>query len=106
MYLRKEYVPNCSDKFAFFYGPVLLAGRLGNEGMPDQVFARGENDFTRTDQYDYKGNIPFFPKGVSADACLEILDKSELRFISGEGTEFIPFYKILEERYSVYWKEE
>ena len=106
MYLRKEYVPNCSEKFAFFYGPVLLAGRLGNEGMPDQVFARGENDFTRTDQYDYKGNIPFFPKGVSADACLEIMDKSELQFISGEGTEFIPFYKILEERYSVYWKEE
>ena len=59
MYLRKEYVPNCSDKFAFFYGPVLLAGRLGDAGMPDQVFARRENDYTRTNLYEYKGNFLF-----------------------------------------------
>lgn len=105
MSLRKEYVLNCPEKFAFFYGPVLLAGKLGREGMPERVFTRGENDFTHTDKYDYKGSIPYFRKGLPAGKCLKATDKDELEFISEEGVEFVPFYKILEERYSVYWEE-
>lgn len=105
MHLRKEYVPDSPDKFAFFYGPVLLAGKLGKSGMPDQVFARGENDFTHTDQYDYKGNMPCFSKGFPADVCLKAVEKDKLSFISEEGIEFVPLYQIMEERYSVYWQE-
>lgn len=103
--LRKEYMPGCPDRFAFFYGPVLLAGKLGKDNMPGEVFARCENDFTRTDQYDYKGIVPEFQMGTSADDCLKKGDSTGLKFVSVTGLEFIPFYEMMEECCSVYWKE-
>ena len=105
MSLRKEYIPNCSDRFALFYGPVLLAGKLGKSDMPETVFAFGENDFTRSDRYDYKDAIPDFQKGTSAARCLTKTAPADLKFLSITGIEFVPFYEIMEERHSVYWKE-
>lgn len=103
--LRKEYMPGRPDKFAFFYGPVLLAGKLGKENMPETVFARGENDFTGSRNYDYNRTIPVFQKTKDAKECLSRETGPGIRFRSEHGIELVPFYDVMEERYTVYWEE-
>ena len=106
--LWKEAVPGYSKRFAIFYGPVLLAGKLGTANMPESVLAGGENDYTKTTTYDYKGTLPVFTSNLAADKCLELTDASTLTFKSlatapQNGIEFVPLYNIMNERYSVYW---
>lgn len=80
--LWKEAVPGYSKRFAIFYGPVLLAGKLGTANMPESVLAGGENDYTKTTTYDYKGTLPVFTSNLAADKCLELTDASTLTFKS------------------------
>ena len=41
MRLTTEPLPGDAEYAAFFYGPVLLAGRLGTEGLTDADFHGG-----------------------------------------------------------------
>jgi hypothetical protein len=87
-----------------FYGPLLLAGRLGRDGMP--------NDFADKDAYLKLPPVPV-PAIVNASAnpadWLTLTDASTLTFKAHDagpasGILFQPLYAVHHERYSVYWE--
>lgn len=105
MSFRLEFLPDDPARAAVFYGPVLLAGRLGTEGFegcqPDSDPTKHNDYYT----YDYK-----IPEGL--DTTLEV-DKDNLQasfehidglnFKTADGDILSPLYDIHRERYVVYW---
>lgn len=102
--LRLERAKDVPSMVSLFYGPVLLAGRLGNDGMP--------RDFADKDAY-----LQFPPAPVPAIVnpsanpadWLTHADASTLTFKAHDagpasGIVFQPLYAVHHERYSVYWE--
>ena len=102
--LRLERAKDTPSMVSVFYGPVLLAGRLGNDGMP--------RDFADKDAYLKLPPAPV-PAIVNASAnpadWLTLADASTLTFKAHDagpasGLVFQPLYAVHHERYSVYWE--
>jgi uncharacterized protein len=102
--LRLERAKDIPSMVSVFYGPVLLAGRLGHDGMP--------NDFADKDAHLKLPPSPV-PAIVNASAdpadWLTLADASTLTFRAHDagpasGTLFQPHYAVHHERYSVYWE--
>ena len=102
--LRLERAKDVPSLVSVFYGPVLLAGRLGSDGMP--------KDFADKDAY---VKLPPSPVPVivnaSADPAdwLTLADASTLTFKAHDagpasGIVFQPLHAVHHERYSVYWQ--
>jgi DUF1680 family protein len=88
---------------SFFHGPVLLAGALGREGMPESDIVAKQTEFH---------NLP--PIAVPA---LASLSPEALKPVPGRRLTFtaaaadgnqqvrlIPFYQLHHQRYSLYWR--
>jgi uncharacterized protein len=101
--LRMERAKDVNSMVSIFYGPVLLAGQLGNSNMPD--------DFADKDKY-----LPTAPAAVPTISSsstnpadwLERLDGSGLASKAqnvgpASGITFAPLYATHHQRYSVYW---
>lgn len=91
---------------SFFYGPVLLAGALGTNGMP-------VSDMTASQVAFHKVPVPPVPKLSSlSSAALTAMPGEPLRFVARVGGEtnlanfmtFLPFYELHHQRYSIYWR--
>lgn len=105
MSFRLEKMPDNPSMAAVFYGPVLLAGRLGTDGFEG---LQPYSDPTKhNDYYTYDYNIP---EGL--DTVLEIdendlqnmfVRKEGLNFETVDGDHLSPLYDIHRERYVVYW---
>jgi len=102
--LRLERAKDVPSMVSVFYGPLLLAGRLGRDGMP--------NDFADKDAYLKLPPVPV-PAIVNASAnpadWLTLTDASTLTFKAHDagpasGILFQPLYAVHHERYSVYWE--
>jgi len=109
MALRAEPLPGNPDVIAFLYGLVVLAGRLGREGLTpgaDIIV----NERTYGDVLNDKVEVPV----LSGDAK-EVV--SRIKPSTGEALTFrtegigrphdvtlIPFYRVAHERYNLYWK--
>ncbi|HEX8149174.1 MAG TPA: beta-L-arabinofuranosidase domain-containing protein [Pyrinomonadaceae bacterium] len=109
MSLRAEPLPGNTDVFAFLYGPVVLAGRLGREGLTpgaDIIV----NERTYGDVLNDRVEAPVLVGDVS-----EVV--SQIKPSTGEALTFrtqgigrphdvslIPFYRVAHERYNLYWK--
>ena len=102
MSLRLETMDSDPSKAAIFYGPLLMAARLGTDGFagcqPDSD-PREYNDYYK---YDYR-----IPEGI--DDSLSRGDFDAIRRISGldfelpSGLVLSPLYDIHRERHIVYW---
>ena len=103
--LRLERAKDSPSTVSVFYGPVLLAGRLGKDGMP-------AGDFADKDAY-----LQFPPAPVPAIVnpsvnpadWLTLADAATLTFKAHDaglasGLVFQPLYAVHHERYSVYWE--
>lgn len=101
--LRIEAAQDRTDVVAVFYGPVLLAGRLGNAGMP--------KDLTGKDAH---GRVPpvaipaILTPATDPTAWLTPTDPAVLAFRfhdvgPASGLELRPLYDVHHERYTVYW---
>jgi hypothetical protein len=108
MQLCVEATPDDPSVQAVMYGPLVLAGRLGTDGLTGATL-RAPPTAPRT--------VPEFPPNsavaapvlksrgsdvsewVSRTGPLEFRTRGQDRDVS-----LIPFYKILDERYAVYWK--
>jgi hypothetical protein len=102
--LRLERAKDIPSMVSVFYGPILLAGRLGREGMP--------NDFADKDAYLKLPPVPV-PAIVNASAnpadWLTLADAATLTFKTRDagpatGIVFQPLYAVHHERYSAYWE--
>ena len=105
MSFRLERLSDDPSQAAVFYGPVLLAGRLGTEG-----FAGCQPDSDPTKYNDYYKYDYHIPEGL--DTVLKI-DEGDLQnmfkrvsgldFVTEDGDRLSPLYDIHRERYVVYW---
>ncbi len=112
MRLTTEPLPDSTRYAAFFYGPVLLAGRLGTEGLAPADF-HGGGPFDSPGQTAQKkipeSHVPVFV-GTPADALRRIapVPGQPLTFGTGGLTRprpvtLVPFYRLFFERYALYW---
>lgn len=103
MRLRAEPMPDDPGLQAFAYGPLVLAGLLGNEGItPQMVYGHLGPDL--------KSHPLDAPELRAPAAELESWLKpatDALTFrTTGQQREltFVPLYKVLDQRYGVYWR--
>lgn len=96
--LRKENSP-AEDLVTLFYGPFLLAGRLGTEGMKSP--APVSNPELYNDYYTYDYNIS---EGIEKNLDFDNIKRIEpLKWQTSGGIILEPFYDIHGERHQVYW---
>jgi DUF1680 family protein len=109
MHLHAQAMPDDDSIQAFMYGPLVLVGRLGVEGLTPQTL-RAEPTKPRTVP-EYKADpVPAPTFSASAD------DLSTWIHPSGDGAltfrtvgqardvTLVPFYQVMDERYAVYWR--
>lgn len=106
MEIQLETTPDNPQKGALIYGPLVLAGELGTEGM--QSPAPFSNPEFYNDYYTYDYHIP---AGLNTtlqvdlkhpERCLQRTGKS-LEFRNQQGTLLKPLYDLHRQRYVVYW---
>ena len=92
---------------AFAYGPIVLAGIMGTEGMIKPAPYSDPNLYN--DYYTYHYNVPQnITTTVSVDThktsdFIKPVDRRKLTFQTKEGVILKPLYDIHRERYVVYW---
>ncbi len=96
------------NKAAIMYGPLVLAGKMGTEGMTG--CAPFSDPSLYNDYYTYDYNVPDnFKTSLKLDRnnlsnSIKRIDEKELAFISvDEKIRLEPIHKIHHERYVVYW---
>jgi hypothetical protein len=107
MRLRTEPLPGTTDTIAVFYGPVLLAGNLGNDGLD------GGRRYGPSAPQIGRMKMPAVPVFVSEPAQL----LASIAPVAGGPLVFrtsrlgwpadvtlVPFWKAQDIRYTVYWK--
>lgn len=110
MRLHTEALAGDSTQQAVLYGPLVLAGRLGQDGLTGQM------------QYDADhGETQLAPSGaprgamavdvksladIRSAAWVEPVPGQSLTFrtVGSNPTNLIPLYRVFGERYGVYWK--
>ena len=111
MVLRTESLPGAPEFVAFVYGPIVLAGRLGTEGVtPDaQIIV---NERTSGNMLNAAIDVPTLV-GTSSELVRRTrpVRGAPLSFTtSGIGrphdVTLAPFYRLAHERYNLYWKVE
>ena len=100
MGLRLEPLQGDSTRAALFYGPVLLAGQLGTEGM--EAPAPHSDPSKYNDYYTYNYHIPDHLKTAMLD--IDSLEHTApLEWKTDEGITVTPLYDTHRQRYVLYW---
>jgi DUF1680 family protein len=105
MSLHLETLPNTETIVAFLYGPIVLAGQLGTEGLAGS-YAPNQSDFNKV----IDPNVPVLVTDInSVLAHIEPVAGNPLAFQTKgigkpEDITLIPFYRTHHQRYSVYWQ--
>lgn len=106
MQVRIETTPDNPGKGALLYGPLVLAGERGTEGM--QFPAPFSNPKLYNDYYTYDFHVPAgLPTTLQVDVkhperTLQ-RDGKELKFTTAQGDVIRPLYDLHRQRYVVYW---
>ena len=109
MTLRAEPLPGTPDVVAFLYGPIVLAGRLGHEGLApgSQIIV---NERESGSMLNAGVEVPFLA-GDAATLPKRIRQEphSPLMFRTvGVGrphdVELAPYISLAHEHYNLYWK--
>ncbi len=106
MKLRKYTARDNASNIAFFYGPVLLAGRFGKEGLPQDTIV----DETKLNPA--TADVPvLWTDSEDIQSWISAKDEAALTFeiakevaSHGQTVELVPFYAIHHEFYNIYWK--
>lgn len=106
MGLRVEAMPDNPNRIAILYGPIVLAGRLGTEGMPDGgAYADSDTRYIEEPAPD----VPVFVADATrVTDWVKPLAGSPLTFHTvgaGRPADVVlePFWRVNHERYSIYW---
>jgi hypothetical protein len=108
MQLYTEELPGHPDVVALLYGPIVLAGKFGSEGIE----AGGDliaNERTYGDVLNRPVDVPAwrgrphdFPKSILASSEKPLAFQAR-GFEHGREVELVPYYSIAHERYNLYW---
>lgn len=107
MSLRLESTPDNPSKAAVLYGPVVLAGQMGRDGM--EAPAPFSDPSKYNDYYTYDYNVPqgletsLELKDGDIAKTLKRVSGSPLTFVTEGGLVLKPLYDTHHERYVVYW---
>lgn len=100
MKLHMEIMPDDKNKVAFFYGPIVLAGGLGNFGITHDL------EYGVYGPYNDKPVEAPVIKAFSKNLSHNLIKESTLRFraltTKGDSVQFVPFYQIFHQRYMIY----
>lgn len=99
LFLRTESMPDNPNRIAVFYGPILLAGDLGPVGDTSRIPAFVTNTKPVSDWLEPVEGKPL--TFMTKNARL-VSDGSE-RVGAPKDVEMVPFYRLYNRRYSVYW---
>ncbi len=109
MSLRTEPLPNAPDHSALVYGPIVLAARLGTEGLePGSQLIINERESGNMLRADVK--IPRWTKPLdllAKNTRRTNPDKLEFRasgFEGGVDVNLLPWFRLAHERYNLYWQ--
>lgn len=106
MQFTLEHTPDNPNRAALLYGPIVLAGELGTEGM--QKPAPDSDPLKYNDYYTYNYHIP---EGLPTDLIInkkhpekDLIKVGEgLTFKTKDGVTVSPLYDVHRQRYVVYW---
>lgn len=106
MELRIETTPDDPSRGAVLYGPIVLAGQLGTDGM--QAPAPFSDPTVRNDYYTYDYHIP---AGLADTLAIDPAHPGRtlrregpgLTFTTPDGLRLAPLYDTHRRRYTVYW---
>ena len=109
MKLHLVATPDNAQKVAVAYGPIILAGEMGTEGM--QKPAPYSNPKLYNDYYTYKFNVPaglktalhLDEKNLNKEIVPVQSNKGLTFKVVNEGVTLEPLYRIHRQRYVVYW---
>ena len=125
MSLRTESMPDDPDRVAILYGPIVLAGALGTDGLPaGGAYAKDHLAFTGDDlflpselrsheaPYSMDGTPSVPTLRADPDRVTEWIKPVEGRPLTfrttgvglDEDVTLRPFYDVHHQRYTVYWK--
>ncbi|MCU0397399.1 MAG: glycoside hydrolase family 127 protein, partial [Cyclobacteriaceae bacterium] len=91
MTIYTESIPDNPDRIALLYGPLVLAGQLGND-MPDPVYGTTVLMTNNKQASDWVRPVAGSPLTFQTQAVARPQDVT-----------LIPFYKTYEQYYNVYW---
>jgi hypothetical protein len=107
MSLRTECLPGDPSQVAILYGPIVLAGELGREGLENvSPFAHSQLDLSHVPTPTVPGLLA---SAADLPAHVESVADSTLKFrTQGIGqphdVTLIPYYLLNHQRYAIYWK--
>ncbi|HEX6636795.1 MAG TPA: hypothetical protein VF033_03985, partial [Steroidobacteraceae bacterium] len=109
MSLHAEPLPNAPEYVALMYGPIVLGGRMGTEGLtPGSQLIINERESGNMLKADVK--IPRWTRPL-ADLVKRTVrtndDALEFRttgFAGDESVKLIPWFRLTHERYNLYWR--
>jgi DUF1680 family protein len=109
MSLHVHSMPDDSSLQAVMYGPLVLTGRLGTEGLTKEILRAEPTKIRQVPEYKGKPvSAPEFKtKSQDPRDWIEPVPGRSLEFRTvgqAQNVALVPFYKLLEERYAVYWK--
>ena len=108
MSLRAEYLPGSKKYVAFFYGPTLLVGDLGSEGLKQgDYIAHPPSSPTSSWKLGKPLPMPRVPASAATDpaSCLERVAGGPILFrLKGSDILLKPMYDLHFSRYTMYWK--
>jgi len=110
MGLTTEALPGAPDQVAFVYGPIVLAGRLGRDGLyPGADILRNERTTgmileTPVDVPVLRGSAQRVRESVRPVADAEPLTFETVGVGDPRDVTLIPFHRMHHERYNLYWK--
>jgi DUF1680 family protein len=109
MKLRLEPLPNAPEHAALVYGPIVLAARLGTEGLSpgSQIIV---NERQSGQMLNDKVPVPTWVRPLAQLPASLVRDTGEQLtfttsgFAGGKPVHFTPYYRITHERYNLYWR--
>ena len=109
MTLRIEMLPDDAEHAALVYGPIVLGGRMGKQGLtPGSQLIINERESGNMLQADVK--IPRWTRPLeelvknTARTNAERLEFRTSGFEGGASVDLIPWFRLTQERYNLYWR--
>jgi DUF1680 family protein len=107
MEVMTDHAPAAPDIVAFTYGPLVLAGALGNEGL-----APGADIVVNEREFGKYNNTPFAAPTLAGDPAAIVgtvhRGSAPLEFVVTSAEQkpvrLIPYCRIAHERYATYWQ--